>query len=341
VAQRDMDTWRRWISENLLLGNPPEVISAAMAADGEVTEEQAKKEVAAALESPYVQGGSRVANRLRKREWTMTVYSRLSRMRPNGTTIERRERLSRDEFYEQYYYQNRPVIITGMLKEWPAMTKWDFDYLRERCGDREVEVQFGRESDPNFEINAPAHKEMMLFRDYVDLVEKAAVSGEGTNDFYMTANNASRNRDALDILWEDIYPISEYLDGDSVDKGFFWLGPPGTKTPYHHDLTNNFMAQVMGRKLIKMVPLHDTAYVYNHVHCYSEVDGSAVDYERFPNMKKAQLLECTIGPGDVLFIPIGWWHYVEGLGEATVTMSYTNFLKFNNFVDNYTTYQHL
>jgi ribosomal protein L16 Arg81 hydroxylase len=142
------------------------------------------------------------------------------------------------------------------------------------------------------------------------------------------------------VLWSDIEPVSEYLDAASPDKGFFWLGPAGTKTPYHHDLTNNFMAQVIGRKRIKMVPLHDTAYMYNNLHCYSEVDAGAVDYERFPAMRKARVLECTLEPGELLFIPIGWWHYVEGL-DASVTMSFTNFLRFNAFADSYTTYDHL
>ncbi|MFI0351218.1 cupin-like domain-containing protein [Actinomadura sp. 9N407] len=331
-----MDDWRRWIAENLLLGNPPDVIRAALARQEQFSEEDAAREVAGALASPYVQGGSRIANRLRKREWAMTVYGRLDRMRAGSGAIERWERLPADEFFEEFYCANRPVIITGMLKSWPALTRWDFDYLRDRCGDLEVEVQFGRESDENYEVNGPRHKRLMPFGDYVDLVERTASS----NDFYMTANNASRNREALDVLWSDIEPIGEYLDAGSPDKGFFWLGPAGTKTPYHHDLTNNFMAQVIGRKRVKLVPLHDTAYIYNNLHCYSEVDASAVDYERFPSMRKAQVLECTLEPGELLFIPIGWWHYVEGL-DASVTMSFTNFLRFNDFADSYTTYEHL
>lgn len=329
------DGWRRWIAENLLLGNPPEVIRAALV-QNDFTEEEAAREVAGALASPYVLGGARIANRLRKREWTLRVYGRLAMMRADADVIQRRERLSRDEFFEQYYFQNRPVIITGMLKSWPACTKWDMEYFRSRCGDREVEVQFGRESDDNYEINGPKLKKLMPFREYVDMVEGAGT----TNDFYMTANNASRNRAALAPLWDDVEPITEYLDGTSKDTGFFWLGPAGTRTPYHHDLTNNFMAQVIGRKHVKMVPLHDTAYVYNTIHCYSEVDASDVDLDGFPAFRKAQVLDCTLGPGELLFIPIGWWHYVEGL-DPTVTLSFTNFLRYNDFAEDYTTYDQL
>jgi hypothetical protein len=111
--------------------------------------------------------------------------------------IERRERLSRDEFFEQYYFQNRPVIITGAFDFWPARTQWTFDYLRARCGNAEVEVQFGRESDADYEVNQPKLKRMMRFVEYVDLVERSG----STNDFYMTANNTSHNREALAALW--------------------------------------------------------------------------------------------------------------------------------------------
>jgi hypothetical protein len=67
------------------------------------------------------------------------------------------------------------------------------------------------------------------------------------------------------------------------------------------------------------------------------VDGGAVDLARFPGMQQANLIECTLEPGELLFLPIGWWHYVEGL-EASVTMTYTNFLARNDFHDGYDTY---
>jgi ribosomal protein L16 Arg81 hydroxylase len=332
---RNMDDWRRWIAENLLLGAPGPAMQAALVQQG-FNPEEAALEINTALASPYLQGGTRLRNRLRKRDWTLSVYGQLNRMRGSGNTVERRERLSREEFFEQYYFQNRPVIITGAFDAWPARSLWSFDYFRERCGDCEVEVQFGRNSDPNYEINQPNLKRIMRFRDYVDLVERSGA----TNDFYMTANNTSQNRTSLAALWPDVPAIREYLDADSPDIGFFWFGPAGTKTPFHHDLTNNFMAQVIGRKLIRLVPMADTPYMYNNLHCYSQVDGSAIDTARFPALQQASVIECTIGPGDLLFLPIGWWHYVEGL-EASVTMTYTNFVVRNDFCDTYDTYQEL
>ena len=329
------DEWRRWIAENLLLDAAPESVHAALVQHG-FESAHALREINNTLESPYFQGSSRLRNRLRKREWILSVYGALNRMRAGGELVERRERLPRDAFYEQYYFQNRPVIITGMFDSWPARSRWNFEYFREKCGGCEVEVQFGRESDANYEINQPTHKRTMPFREYVDLVQ---TSGP-TNDFYMTANNTSRNRAALAALWSDAPPIREYLDDASPDSGFFWFGPAGTKTPFHHDLTNNFMAQVIGRKRILLVPLADTAHMYNHLHCYSQVDGGAIDTARFPSIEHAQVIECTLVPGELLFLPTGWWHYVEAL-DASVTMTYTNFLRRNDFSAAYSTYHEL
>lgn len=104
-----------------------------------------------------------------------------------------------------------------------AQSNARFDYFRKRCGDCEVEVQFGRESDANDEINQPKLKRMMRFAEYVDLVERSGP----TNDFYMTANNTSHNRAALAALWSDVPAIGEYLDAGSPDTGFFWRNVAG------------------------------------------------------------------------------------------------------------------
>ncbi len=329
------DEWRHWIAENLLLEASPEAVHAVLVEHG-FEREHALCEIDSTLQSPYFQAGSRLRNRLRKREWMLSVYGELNRMRAGAACVERRARLSRDAFYEQFYFQNRPVIITGMFDAWPARKLWNFDYFRARCGLAEVEVQFGREADSDYEINQPVLKRTMRFGEYVDLVESAGV----TNDFYMTANNASRNRTALATLWADAPAIGEYLDPAPTDAGYFWFGPAGTRTPFHHDLTNNLMAQVIGRKRVLLVPFTDTAHMYNHLHCYSQLDGGAIDVERFPSFEHARVIECTIEPGELLFLPVGWWHYVEAL-DVSATMTYTNFIERNDFGRTYSTYREL
>ena len=44
-----------------------------------------------------------------------------------------------------------------------------------------------------------------------------------------------------------------------------------------------------------------------------------------------------IGPGEALFLPVGWWHHVDGL-DQTIGMSFTRFARDNDFYSSYRTY---
>lgn len=322
--------WRRWIAENLLLDGDPHSILQAMLANG-IAADEAQRELAAAQQSPYLAGAARLQSRLKKQAWPLDIYRKLNRLDPRMAEVPRRLQLSGELFFREYYALNRPVILTGMLDDWPALHGWHNDYLR-RWAEREVEVQFGRSQDANYEVNQPQLRRTMRFGDYLALIEAQPQS----NDFYMTANNSSQNRQALRELWEDIGPLADYLDGQA-GQGFLWFGPAGTKTPLHHDLTNNFMAQLRGRKLVRLVPAVELGQLYNDLHCYSQLDASALDLQRFPKAAQAQWLDVVLAPAEILFLPVGCWHYVEAL-DVSITLSFTNFRWDNDFSSFYSTY---
>ncbi len=321
------DEWRRWIAENLMLGNPAASIVDLLEHNG-VLRHKAQAEVDAAARSPYLGGAIRLLGRVAKRDWVLNIQSKLERLDP--VDIPRRDKLSGDEFLRDFYSRNRPVIITGMLDDCRARTEWSFEFLKEKFGDREVEVQFGRDADANYEINSVAHKRTLRFGDYVDMVRDS----KGTNDFYMTATNDSKNRQVLAELWDDMPQLPEYLQTNQSGAGFLWFGPKGTLTPFHHDLTNNFMSQIIGRKRLRLVAPFELANMANHRHCFTTIDARNIDYDRFPAMRNVSVLDCVLEAGEILFLPVGWWHFVEGL-ETSITISATNFKWNNDFFSNY------
>src|SRR5262249_41205005 len=168
-----------------------------------------------------------------------------------------------------------------------------------------------------------------------DFIARIRAAGE-TNDFYLTAKNNSSNRKVLPELWGDIVQIPEYLRPDEPG-GFFWMGPAGTITPFHHDLTNNFMAQVIGRKRLKIAPSWDMPLMLNYLHCFSRIDGRVAPAAPQPPLFEPQILDFILNPGEILFLPIGCLHYVQGL-DVSVTVSFTNFVFDNDFFSYYTTY---
>jgi hypothetical protein len=97
----------------------------------------------------------------------------------------------------------------------------------------------------------------------------------------------------------------------------FWLGPAGTVTPLHADYDDNIFVQIWGSKRIFLAPPHHDEFLYpveaNALLFGSPFDPEAPDYERFPLARRAALLEIVVGPGDMLYVPAGWYHQVRSL----------------------------
>ncbi len=326
------DRWRAAIAQQLMEGHPPQNIIQGLVNAG-ATRPVATAEVRAAQAHPYLRGVTTLGARLRKRDWLLDLYAAHWRLGAGETpTIERRAGVSTEEFRDEYYAAHRPVIVTDVIDAWPAMTKWSLDYFEEVAGDAEIEVQFGRDRSPDYEHKRQNFVRVMPFRELLDLLR----SDEKTNNYYVTANNSGKNRQALAPLWNDIIQVPQYLERNDHADGFFWLGPRGTITPYHHDLTNNLLVQVFGRKRVRLVPSYETRLMRNWTHVYSRWTGE--DLAVGPaDGDKPTVIETILGPGEAMFIPIGWWHWVEGL-DVTAGMSFTNFKWRNDFFKTYSSY---
>jgi hypothetical protein len=262
---------------------------------------------------------------LAKREWLLETIESQRDLAPSLVGIERRGGLSSDEFLERYYATNRPVILTGEMADWPALARWTPQYLKDKVGARPIEYQGERSGDREFEMNKDAHRREAPFASFID---QALRPGAG-NEAYVTAYNSQRNRQALSVLREDMMFLDKYLDRNAEDAfGMMWIGPAGTLTSLHHDLTNNLIAQIVGRKRIKLLPSSEAGKLYNHHHVFSEVpdlEDPAIDLTRYPRLAEVRIYDVTLNPGEILFVPIGWWHQVKAL-DFSVTITYTNFL---------------
>jgi hypothetical protein len=322
------DEDRKWIADNLVRGGDKATMAAALVRSGR-NPETVRREIETEASHPFVRGALQArelwVRRLAKANWVLDVLSKLDRQTDDATTIPIVERISAQDFFREFYVRNKPCLITGCLEKWPALSLWSPDYFVSRWGEREVEVQAQRESNPRFEINAERYTEKMRFSDFI-----AAIRSARSNDLYMMARNTDFNRQSLSDLWPDVGQLPDYLAVTDPPAGFLWLGSAGTITPAHHDLTNNCMAQVIGRKRIWLAPMTSQPHLYNYLHVFSDVDLSCIDYERFPETRNVRVIECTLEPGQILFLPVGCWHQVEAL-DLSATMTFTNFLLDNDF----------
>lgn len=74
----------------------------------------------------------------------------------------------------------------------------------------------------------------------------------------------------------------------------------------------------------------------NHHHCYSEF-GLDADCSVAKIGDRPHLLHCELSPGELIFLPIGWWHHVEAI-DLSASLTLTNFDGPNDFHMNYAAY---
>jgi ribosomal protein L16 Arg81 hydroxylase len=321
VATPDVSyEWQRWAAISVLRGTPVANAVQTMTAEG-VPEDQAAAACARLFADPTFEAAEWAMAQLRKLESVLDMRRQMENLAHLPLEVDRRRDLSREEFLHEYYARNRPVVLEDVCDKWPAITRWSPEYLAETLAEAEVEVMADREGDEDYEVNANRHRTRMPFDEYVAKV----LATEWGNDLYLVANNKLLESDVARPLWDDFRLDPRYLVPDSKRKlTFLWFGPAGTVTKLHHDLMNILFHQIDGWKQFILISPLETHSLSNMVGVYSDVDPQAPNLTRFPRYEAVRPLQVSVGPGDALFVPVGWWHHVTAL-ETSISVSTTSF----------------
>lgn len=112
-----------------------------------------------------------------------------------------------------------------------------------------------------------------------------------------------------------------------------FFGPKGTVTPVHFDACDNAFCQLVGHKYLRLFAPCESEKLYprgseeglrNNSRLEPEdlLAAEAGAYEgRFPMFEQADYQEVVLGPGDVLYLPARWWHFVKSL-STSISLAY-------------------
>lgn len=311
--------YRAWVAENLLRGAPEAEVRAALVERG-VPPEIADVAVLRARRSPELAGARGPLREASRAAMTARLRGALRQFGPR--TLERRTLPSADEFLARYYATGTPAIFTDIVPRWPAFARWGAEDLRARFGAAEIEMSIGRADDVDPDVGYRAHCRRTTMSDYVDRV---LASGPG-NDLYLIANNRNLARPGLAGLLDDVcLPAGLFDEARSATCGALWFGPAGTVTSLHHDTSNIFFFQVVGRKRFRLYAPDEPALLGHARGVYSSLDP-----ERPDALAGAWGYDEVIAPGDALFLPVGWWHHVRAL-DLSISVAFNNFVWQNIF----------
>lgn len=233
-------------------------------------------------------------------------------------------------FFEQYQKPGIPVLISGLLEAEP---EWTLDYLCSKLGPLEFPVRhYGRDRYRQDKrqwrsTGSGVEARGMVFQAYAELLRNGEAYAQ---DLYL-ARCALTDTPLAESTGLKQAEARLGLKGPATDLNV-WVGPGGHISCLHYDPMDGTLMQLYGTKRVILYPPDQLYNVYpfsvlNHLRyglklrsVYSQVYPDRPDFESFPKFKTAQQYrsEVLMQPGDILFIPAGWWHEVISLGTEMV-----------------------
>jgi hypothetical protein len=108
-----------------------------------------------------------------------------------------------------------------------------------------------------------------------------------------------------------------------------WISHKGVFTQSHFDELENFNIALEGRKRFVLAPPGSHQYYPRNIakgfgDKSQAFDFDDVDGARFPKLvsKLAERRELILEPGQMLYLPLGWWHQAESLDEMNINMNF-------------------
>ncbi|XP_062972753.1 HSPB1-associated protein 1 isoform X2 [Elgaria multicarinata webbii] len=230
----------------------------------------------------------------------------------------------------------KPAVFCNMAFDWPVL-HWNVTYLAKLLAGKRIHFRFGKkdmDTAPLFETECSyveaTLEEFLAWTGRQTSCSSGPFSGYDLCKYWTYADYKyiaqlleDKPENFQDIRWSDFG-----FSGRNGRESTLWIGTAGANTPCHLDSYGcNLVLQVQGRKRWHLYPpedsgcLYPTRIPYEESSVFSRVNVVNPDLKSYPQFKKAQAHVITLDPGQVLFVPRHWWHYVESIDPITVSIN--------------------
>lgn len=194
--------------------------------------------------------------------------------------------INRHTFFSEYLVRSKPVIITGAMDDWPAMSKWTTEYLREMYGNKSVHIKLTPKGEYEGIETASIWDSYQTFiipqavlkqLPYPDLVVvRPATLNIRFSEFLDIIKNVSAGKLTDVSAYLEYTSVSDYfteLEMDIAEMPFFkntlqlkhlniWLSDGNTLGKTHFDPFDNFLCQISGEKEVILFEPHSNERLY-------------------------------------------------------------------------------
>lgn len=236
-------------------------------------------------------------------------------------------------FEDEYLSTQTPVVIRGLVADWPILADSPADAL-EKLRD------LGRDERPGRirVVEAPAKE-----RGRIGYSQQSGRLNFSRKDMAFAAFVEKLAQlvplDSVMVLAlqstfiDEIFPkLANRLTMPLFDPAVrprIWIGNQGS-VGAHFDDADNIACVAMGRRRFTLFPTAQIENLYigpiDHTPAGAPTTlmGIEPDLARYPKFSKAHTAAqfAELRPGDAIFIPTLWWHQVEALSDINVLVNY-------------------
>mmetsp|Transcript_18991 Transcript_18991/g.47040 ORF Transcript_18991/g.47040 Transcript_18991/m.47040 type:complete len:300 (-) Transcript_18991:357-1256(-) len=230
------------------------------------------------------------------------------------------------------FERQEPLLLRGVVSEAPAIELWtSLEYWQSSVGQEMAKVEIGgsyASTGGSDGESSTAEIPVEGYLQYLKLFEERHGKSVSTADMesptaeemvYMAQN------DLFPELYKDII-LPEFCQDESNRVGIgrlysvmLWLGPHSSVSPLHNDPLDNLFMQYVGRKTVLLFPPDTQVYAghngqqSNTSPIEPEPENQALNQQQYPLFDQTTGIACEVGPGDALYVPSKWYHYVKSL----------------------------
>lgn len=290
--------WRQWLAENILHGVPHRQLVSTLEAAG-VEQEVARAALEAELRDPYLQGALQAVQMHWKLEGLLELYRQLFEQSGTHQQVPRPQQLAPSEFFECYYFRNRPVVVHGARERAPAPSPWTWERISAQLGELQVE--------PALE-GAPAP--------LLTVSEWVCRSSSGELGLARWASAPLLEREELRFLSGELHPPRGYTaEGPHASGARLWLETVGAEPPPLPARKNLLLGPLSGRRSLQLIPSFELPRLRGGMSSY--VPGATP-------ASQPLCLEVTLEIDELVLLPVGWWYRGRSL-EPGLWVSFENF----------------
>ena len=232
--------------------------------------------------------------------------------------VDRREGLTPKELRDEYLIPRRPVILTGLMEDWPGRSKWSMDFFKQEYGSLRAPVCRGFEREGS-----------MTLGKYVDYLKEWRQEHDDelpselplyADDLFVDTESELARDYEIPEVFQKLDWFERFWPRNPMGRGYLLIGPKGSMTKMHIDgqYVHAWVAQFVGCKRWVIVPFDQLKGLFDG---YAEYIGGWKGYEPpgiedYPGLEQIDYYTTVQKPGEIIIAPSAQFHQVTNTEDS-------------------------